>query len=99
MSNMASEILTLRTRLAEVEAERDQERKSRFVAYRLAGEAQARLAEVEAEREQRDDAIQRAVHLEQRIKEVRDWMGENNEDAEYDLVILALNQTLEGDRG
>lgn len=35
-----------------------------------------------------------------RVARVRDWMGENNDDAEYDLVIVALNNILEGgDRG
>jgi hypothetical protein len=31
-----------------------------------------------------------------RVARVRDWMGENNDDAEYDLVIVALNNILEG---
>jgi hypothetical protein len=30
------------------------------------------------------------------VTRVRDWMGENNDDAEYDLVIVALNNILEG---
>jgi hypothetical protein len=30
------------------------------------------------------------------VARVRDWMGENNDDAEYDLAIVALNNILEG---
>ena len=48
-------------------------------------------------REQRDDAIQRMVRAErklERVAEVRDWLGQNNEDAEYDLAIVALNEAL-----
>jgi hypothetical protein len=31
-----------------------------------------------------------------RVSLILDWMGENNDDAEYDLVLVALNNILEG---
>lgn len=42
------------------------------------------------------DEIERLRARLAEVEAVRDWMGRNNEDAEYDLVIVALNNILEG---
>ena len=57
------------------------------------------LDEVEAERQREVSWQSRAEAAEAKlaaVARVRDWMGENNDDAEYDLVIVALNNILEG---
>jgi DNA repair exonuclease SbcCD ATPase subunit len=90
IDRLREENADLRDRLAEVEAEMN--------AYANAyAEANKRLAaETEAHLNERDNHVQTL----KRVAAVRDWMGENNDDAEYDLAIVALNNILEGgDRG
>lgn len=107
MTEMADEILTLRTRLAEVEAERDmwQEDARWFCRnadyWKARAVALARLAEVEAELteevELRNAQFQRAEGLEAKLAAVKKVLTEYGDAGDVGALAERIRAALTGD--
>lgn len=91
--NRGERIDRLRRAVADLRAERDRfESLLRFTEREYNRDVtEATNAAIKAERER--DALRT------RVTAVRDWMGQDNDDAAYDLAIVALNQALSGTDG
>lgn len=86
----------LSRRLAEVEADRDAWQRDFREVFDRAEAAEAYLSSA---MRQIDVALAESESLRAKlaaVTRVRGWLGENNDDAEYDLAIVALNDALEG---